>query len=155
MVTSTPVFIRFLRIAPFSAVPSGFAVLSGGGEALSGVSTCSLLSSWLGFCQLLSLSIAIVHPRTEERTAGWNLRPSGPQRDEPGVLCCFSLEVFANLFAAEKPRRPAESGSSEAEKPKRDFNSLIIPGRQDFGFRVCQCQGLLEGPPGWQVEPQR
>lgn len=40
-------------------------------------------------------------------------RPWKQKTDELGVLYCFSLDVFATLFAAAKLKRQAESGSYE------------------------------------------
>lgn len=47
MVTSKPVLVRFLRIAPFSAVPSGFAILSGVGHFLEFPLVPSCLLGWV------------------------------------------------------------------------------------------------------------
>lgn len=60
------------------------------------------------------------------------------QRDEPGVISCFSFERFAILFVATKLRRQAGSDNYESEKLNTDFYNLIILERQDFGFRGCQ-----------------
>ena len=78
--TFTPVFTRFPRVAPISLVPS-------------------CLLRWISAsCSVYTLQAASWDRRSDHRV----LRPSESWGDEPGMLCYFSLELFANLFAAEK-----------------------------------------------------
>lgn len=64
MVTSKPVLVRFLRIAPFSAVPSGFALLSGAGHFLEFPLVPSCLLGWVSVSrEVYTLSLYIAGQR--------------------------------------------------------------------------------------------